>query len=298
MSDVYMSAAFEGNSYVGEAIDASTYGEEEEDEDDPLAPKKADAAADEEDVNLEESSEEESVECPFCDRTFSTTEDLERHVGYEHKRACLRCRRTLATDDEYETHLQQHEDSYTCHLCDQQFGDEADFEFHRMDEHSAKKCPRCLNVLLDHEFRQHTKMCHLRKQVLRPLKEDSGVLVVVPAKRTRRGGVVGKRRSTSQVAVRSNSISTTEVARRVQKGAAERSRRAELGQSFDHLRIQIPLLRHEKSTATKQAILAEAISHIKVLEEQSHTYHKVRLLLTRQQQRLRQRVKELDSTSD
>jgi DNA-directed RNA polymerase subunit RPC12/RpoP len=108
--------------------------------------------------------EEELEECPFCGATVPEG-TLVTHVSERHRLGCLRCRRLLATEDELEAHLQQHEDTYTCSLCELQFDDEAEYEFHRMSKHDAVKCPKCTQVLLEHEFNAHTKTCHNRKQV-------------------------------------------------------------------------------------------------------------------------------------
>jgi Helix-loop-helix DNA-binding domain len=125
-------------------------------------------------------------------------------------------------------------------------------------------------------------------QVLRPLRGAGKVLVVESRKKKRRGGIVGRSRGGGCPPIPNSN--QAEHSRRANKGAKERDRRAELGSSFEALRLQVPTLRAQGPSATKQVILREAVQHIKVLEEQSHTYHKVRLLLKRQHQRMIERV--------
>jgi hypothetical protein len=100
----------------------------------------------------------------------------------------------------------------------------------------------------------------------------------------RRGGIVGRSRGGGRSNNKSRDdddddddreYASNDKAKRESKGAKERDRRAELGASFDALRLQVPSLKTSGATATKQAILQEALQHIRVLEEQSHTYHKV-----------------------
>jgi hypothetical protein len=112
----------------------------------------------------ESDEEEEGEECPFCFKIIKP-EAMAQHVSELHRLGCLRCRRLLATEDELEEHLQRHEEQFVCSLCpEEQFEDEADYEFHRMSMHDALKCPKCTQVLLAHEFPGHTRACQ-RKQV-------------------------------------------------------------------------------------------------------------------------------------
>lgn len=130
---------------------------------------------------------------------------------------------------------------------------------------------------------------------MKPLRGHGTIVVVESRRKKRRGGIVGRSRGGGCPPI---PFSTeAEHSRRANKGAKERDRRAELGSSFEALRLQVPTLRVQGPSATKQVILREAVQHIRVLEEQSHTYHKVRLLLKRQQQRLIERVEALGEVS-
>ncbi|XP_065338272.1 uncharacterized protein LOC135938525 [Cloeon dipterum] len=307
MAKVYMSAAFEGNSYVG---DGTSFGD---DDDDEHPPEKSDGddedSWDEDDGDDEvdvELSDDDKIDCPFCSNFNCQRDDVARHVSIVHPRSCLRCRITLETDDEYERHVQQHEQSFSCNLCDEQFTDEAEFEFHRMSDHGAQRCKYCSAVVVEGEMEPHLRHCRgKRKQVLRPTRMDHTKMdPKVHSMRTRRGGVLGRpckrRKRTPPPPVETEGLSIEEIKRRRQKGELEKTRRDNLVSEFKRIMKLLPRLHTEerRKNCTKMEILGEAVNQIKRLEEQSHTYHKMKLLLTRQKQRLEQREEELKKMPD